>query len=97
MKSILGSALFALALCVTMPGVAQAADGGIQAHVEIDDRAIVPKAAAQVLARHEFTRPLHQGDQNFHRLLSQPDRDSVLAQPAGVGIHFEGPESHKHQ
>jgi hypothetical protein len=77
--------------------LAQAADGGIQAHVEIDDRAIIPKPAPQVIARNQFTGSIEQCNQNLHRLLSQANRVSVFAQSSTGCIRLERPESHVHQ
>jgi len=56
----------------------QAADGRIQSYVEVDDRAIVPKLAAQFLAGNDISRPLDQCDENLDGLLTQAQRNSML-------------------
>jgi hypothetical protein len=53
--------------------LAQAANGGIETVVKVNERVRWPQLPAQFLARNDLAGSLQQADQDLKRLLLQPD------------------------
>jgi hypothetical protein len=71
---------------------AQAADCGVEAVLEIDKCSSGPQSLAQRLARHHFTRPLEQRNEDAHRLLLYGNAETAPAQFAPARAQLEGTE-----
>jgi hypothetical protein len=67
----------------------QLLDGGADAVVELDDRAIRPDAIADFLPRHHFSGMLEQHEENLERLFLQTNAPSALAQFARADVQLK--------
>ena len=72
--------------------VAQPVDHGVQAVVEVDERATRPEPLAQLFTRDQVARSLQQQREDLERLLLKPDADASLPQLAGLQIQLEDSE-----
>ena len=59
---------------------AQPLDGGVEAVLEVDERAVRPQPVAQLVARQQFARMFEHHRQHGERLILQPKPHAVLAQ-----------------
>ena len=70
----------------------QAANGRVQAVFEIDEGALGPKAAAQLVAPDDIALRLNQRREDAERLFLETNADAALAQLARSEVHLEGTE-----
>ena len=63
--------------------------GGIEAVLEIDERAVGPQPLAQLVPGDDVAWTLEHHPEDFERLLLQPDADAVLPQLAGSDVELE--------
>ena len=71
---------------------AQPPHGGVQAVLEVDEGAVRPEPAAQLLAPTTSPGRSSSADQNPQRLLLQRDAEAALAQLAVAQVQLEGAE-----
>jgi hypothetical protein len=68
-------------------------NGGVEAMIEVDKRAVAPDFGEQLLARHQFTGLFEEGQQDLEGLAGQPDSTAIFEEFAGRGVHFKWTES----
>ena len=66
--------------------IAQPANCGIQAVLEIDERVFAPKSLSQILARDQVAGMLQQRFENLKRLFGKTDPDTRLPQLARAQV-----------
>ena len=71
----------------------QAFDRRVQPMLEVDERAVGPQPAPELVAGQHFSRPLEQHRQQLERLVLQPEAHAVLPQLSRAEIELESPES----
>ena len=63
--------------------------------IEIDERVGGPDLLAKLFAGHDLSGTFQQNGENLEGLLLKPDAGAILAQLAGVEVHFENAKSHR--
>jgi hypothetical protein len=71
--------------------VTQPVYSAVQAVVEIDEDALGPQPAPQLLPRHQLAGMLQEDEQDLEGLVPQLDPQTALAQLAGAGIGLVRP------
>jgi len=69
-------------LCVVAERRAQPLDGGVEAVLEVHERAVGPEPIAELVARHDAAPAGEQQPEDLERLLLQPDARAAFHQLA---------------
>src|SRR5262245_15907283 len=73
--------------------LSQAADRRIEAVFEVDERAVWPEPAAQILPTHEGARSFEEGDQQRKGLIRESQFGAAGPQQPGLEVQHKGTES----
>jgi hypothetical protein len=82
-------------LCRIPKRSAQPLDRGVEAVLEVDERAIRPQAVTNFVARDDFSWLIQHQHQNLERLVLQPHPNALLAELSRLEIYLEDAESNR--